>query len=708
VQRGAVALLVAVALLSMGCQRREGAPNSTGPSSSVKGPGGSRQNLHRLTLPVPRTEDLSHADPAHFAAALGNEPARIFEFVRDSIAYEVYAGLLRGPRGTLLAAAGNAVDRSALLASILERAGQRVRFARGTLERDRARSLVLSMWAARDEPPQTTPEQPAAEIKAIAEILPVAARRDFSLIQGQMKALGIQPQASAAPSLESLTEEARQHYWVQWFKDGTWVDVDPSFSDARPGQTYAKTDEVLAALPASLAHQVRVRVMVEEYTGSTTATREILTYSANAADLSAADLLFVHVPENWSGPAASIESAIAGAVAATGRAKPVLLAGAQHVSGEPILLKMATGGLGSVGRLLGGEGTRRKTPLAVAEFLEVDFIDPSGRKETVRRDIFDAVGAARRAAGQALTADELKQLDSEHILDSVHSLFFTTGRLDAGHVPSTPSTAAPSPADATPIDVRALLRRLQVAFAVVSDGLNDRVGTPDRAVILFYPDSARLTIVDVALAGESLRLRIDLRRDRARAVAMGPKPETVVLARIQRGVVQGTLERLLLTYAVPSTGQAARVGLSTSVLFEAAQAGGLSAVALPRDRARLGAVPADARARLDAEIARGYVAIAPERALSINGVQRYAWWRIEPASGETTAVIDDGLHAYEAVANHDRNTKQVLSIELFYVGTQRVLLGTLNQGSFRRLGGIDAVYRLLRSLHYNILYRGLY
>ena len=71
----------------------------------------------------------------------------------------------------------------------------------------------------------------------------------------------------------SPSQEAQHHYWVQWSKDGRWIDLDPSFPDARPGQAYAKPDAILPTLPVSLAHQVRVRIIVEEYTGSTASTR---------------------------------------------------------------------------------------------------------------------------------------------------------------------------------------------------------------------------------------------------------------------------------------------------------------------------------------------------------------------------------------------------------------------------------------------------
>ncbi|CAG1007090.1 partial tRNA nuclease WapA, partial [Myxococcaceae bacterium] len=53
------------------------------------------------------------------AEALGFEPARIYEWVRNEFRYEAYYGLMKGPEGTLAARAGNDYDLAALLVSLL-------------------------------------------------------------------------------------------------------------------------------------------------------------------------------------------------------------------------------------------------------------------------------------------------------------------------------------------------------------------------------------------------------------------------------------------------------------------------------------------------------------------------------------------------------------------------------------------------------------
>jgi len=606
---------------------------------------------------VPRTFEMTHVDPTHFAVALGKDPARIFEFVRDQIAYEVYTGCLRGPRGTLMAMAGNSVDRAALLASMLQHAGHRVRYVRGSLPEREAKELVTSMWA--DRPQVAEPKvggEPAPALKAALDTLAAGVKRDYTLIRDHLKRANLTIPRESAPSLDSLVKEAQAHYWVQWWKDGTWVDVDPSFADATPGRKYAPVAETSDALPAALFHRVSIRVRVEEYaillTGNaqgTPTSRDILSYTAKAADLSGVDLFLSHQPENWKGPATSLQEAISSAIESTGRVKPVLVVGPEQlVTGEPFRQKPPTGaGIGSITDLLGGAGTRKPVPVATAETIEFDFISPGGRKETVVRQIFDVVGKARRAARQNLTADEVRERteaqSSFDVTQAVYDLFFTTGRVDAVHLLNVAEDSPPTEGEGP--DIRAALLRINITLAAGSDGLMARGGQPDRAVILFYPDSPRVQIAEASVAAGTGRLSLDLRRSEVRAVTPGPS-EDVFDERIVRGVVEGALERSLMEYLMELAPERDReVVMSTSLVFERARAEGVPTLLLKPGGPDLSTnTTEESRAMVREELGRGFWVVVPERQIVLGSGKRLAWWRIDPRVGKTTAVTDEGLY----------------------------------------------------------------
>ena len=662
------------------------APASIAAADGSRGPGLHRQPSGSLALAVPATFDLSHVAPESYAAALGNDPERIFNFVRDEIAFEPYTGLLRGPRGTLLALAGNSVDRAALLASLLSRAGQQIRFARGTLPDEAARTLVSPTWARTGPPSSIDDAGTDAPLQEARQTFETSLKRDFALVWGQARTTS--PGApAAAHDFASLVDETRTHYWVQWSRDGAWIDLDPSFADATIGRTFAETKETLDTLPDALAHVVTIRIRVEEYTGATAAIREILTYTAKAADLSGIDLVLSHVPEQWQKPEAGLAGALTSSLADTGRIKPVLTVGARVIAGDVFAQQVKRTGIGGLGALLGGAGSRDAVPIATAEWLDVDLTAPNGR-ETVVRELYDLVGVAQRRSKVGLSANEVASRPAgARTFDATQALYdvlFTTGALAPTHLANIAATEPAATEEG--VDVRAVLQRMNVAFMTTSDAILARLGTSDRSLIRFYPDAPRFVIAELSAPGGTQRLQMDLRRTQSRLVVLGSHLEDGLAASVLRGVVNGTLERTLVEYATAGARAQGLVShMSTSAVFERAHAENAPILLLPRDRAKLDAgLSAHALARLDEDASRGLIAVAPQRPVLIAGMPRFGWWRIDPRTGETTAVTDEGLHQateYRIVENESNG-------QVTIVVRTRTLAGiSQNETTFNTAGG---------------------
>lgn len=609
------------------------------PAAETDGPGLRRQAIESLELSVPRTIDLSYVQAGNFAVALGKDPTRIFEYVRDQIAYEPYVGVLRGPRGTLLAMAGNSADRAALLGELLQRSGFKVRYAHGTLPDALAQRLVDSVWAERRwvEAAASASSAPNPELKSLGDKLVSSIQRDNDLLRDMLKAAGLPKRAESPVTMQTLLSEARNHYWIEWLIDGTWTAMDPSFATAVPGQTFAEATETTETLPDSIYHHVEIRIRVEEYAGEQPSSREVLRYTARAADLSGEDLILVHSPEDRRNQG-------------NAQVRPAFIVQQKRHEGEPFWLsegRLPPGG-GLADALGGGDGAV-DVPVAASESIELDFIAPGGQKTTEIRELFDHVGKSRRASDKLLDPAELAEAaasNADKFVSTVYGMFVTTGAIDAVHARN---LVAPEPAtDSEHLDVGACLRRINIGFAVASDLLTGRVGNANDIVSRNFFDSPRLQIAELTAADDILAIGLDLRRDSARTMVTGLRPDLAFDVQVWRGVVDGTLERYLIEFMSSSADGNGnnRLGLSTSSLFESARASNTPAVLFVQNGTMPGAaLTADTRARIEESIAAGHVLVAPQQPAVIGGAKRYAWWQIDPRSGETIAVADDGRRA---------------------------------------------------------------
>lgn len=167
----------------------------------------------------------SEFDPALKAKSLGGSLEATFDYVRDTIRYESYPGVLRGATGALAGRAANSADRSLLLAAMLKGGGVETRFAVGKLDADRAAALLDRAFAA--PAPAPAASTPANDNRATDLLTRVRARaaRDYATV---MSAAGdALPVATSVVSRDALLAEiASDHVWVQARQGAAWIDLD--------------------------------------------------------------------------------------------------------------------------------------------------------------------------------------------------------------------------------------------------------------------------------------------------------------------------------------------------------------------------------------------------------------------------------------------------------------------------------------------------
>ena len=277
---------------------------------------------------------LAEWDIGALAASLGTDPRAAFEFVRDSIRFDPYPGVLRGASGTLAARSGNASDRALLLHDLLAAMGIGSRFAFGDLAPEAAAVLVDHAFDRAVSPLSDAGDLRLASLDGTA--IEQRSRRDYALLRD---ALGDRFAAMAPASIQGVLMDVVHHTWVQVEQGDTWVDYDPSLNDAQPGTALAVVARTSDAMPPEEHQSVTVRVIAETLHGEEV-WDEMLLERRLDADMAANTATFLYFQPHVE----DADPGLLGTVDAATSWVPVLLVDAEAQQGDPFPIGNGDGG----------------------------------------------------------------------------------------------------------------------------------------------------------------------------------------------------------------------------------------------------------------------------------------------------------------------------------------------------------------------------
>lgn len=645
--RAAVAGLVAAAVIAAGCAG-----------------GGSPKPAAEIGQDAWEGRRLIYPEVEAVAAAVGSDGAKLLQFVSHGLGYDAYRGALRGPRGTILAGAGNAADKSLLLRDVIRIVdpAAEVRFAFCTLARDQAAELAATATAQRPATPAAprppsaaTPEEQAA-VQRLGDqwrAAGAAIAQDVRTVAGALAQGGV---TLTAPNLTGMEIEqaVAEHVWVQRREPGGWTDLDPTMP--APGRTRCRPERTARELPETMFHHLAISVRLEERDGSTLSTRYLLETFWRTAELTGSTITFAH-PEALALDDALLTNPSAPPQGAS-RYTPMLMIDDEYALGDAFLLPRPGGELHETVARGFGEITRRLEPgpqpappgpQVTAEWLEFTVRSPDGATETIERPVFDRIGYSARAYGEEDRAPlaALEEIGGEYAaLATVVSVATWTGEKAIAAPLADP--ASWDPRTRAPFEALGAYHR---AFYGLRESLLDAA---PGAGARFVATDTGLSVLTWTLGFDSDQpgagvFTTDLTRAPVRSVGGGQPGAPPV------GIVWGAAglraERLLLTAPAALLGEARgeepALAPDVAAVFDRAVQDGVRTLLLrPADAAQVVSIASseDARTRLWQRLDAGSIVLVPERAVPVDGEPVLGWWLFDPARGLARDEMETGLH----------------------------------------------------------------
>src|SRR5256885_9474054 len=136
---------------------------------------------------------------------------------------------------------------------------------------------------------------PPATVERASQDQPASSTPTQTTVRTISSALSSPDHALAAPaSLEDISRESADHFWARYEKDGSWIDLDPTFRKTELGKPFGTEGKGLPSIPDNLKHQIVVRIFTR--TSAEKPGQPIYEWRATSAEMAGDAFIIEHLP----------------------------------------------------------------------------------------------------------------------------------------------------------------------------------------------------------------------------------------------------------------------------------------------------------------------------------------------------------------------------------------------------------------------------
>jgi len=606
-----------------------------------------------------KTENKIYTSLDQLNEAIDNQWEDAFAFVREQIEFEPFTGIMKSSQGVLWGRAGNAIEQARLLVELLGLEGEKVRYAQGKLNKEKAAWLIKNIF----------PEE-----------------KDFYYPENVP--------LSAPSQDEEILSAIEDHYWVQILQDNQWIDLDPSFPNAKIGETYADLDKTFYRIKKNMFPKFSISLKIEktnfvEGEGDDSEIQTILEWQGTLEEVAnlpvsltlMANFKSTSQTEEKQGSGGTPFSLFGGGTSETEEEGKE---GKELTYRVELFLEEVIKEEGQFSQILAPpEEENEKSPVINKVWLQFVLQKPDEPPMEIERILFEKHQKDDRPSlfqrhSILVTGNEIPteawEGDLSNILDKERIDILKSGLKEIKTQIEKEEDLATLLEDSISLENSwgpEAGHLINLVFASTSDKLTNDLG---RALAVdsyyFWP---RIIMNSFKGSGDELQVYIDLCQDSKLAISYPGQAvrmkETFLYG---RGVMESILEGKvieLLTKSKPLT--------TAYLMYKAAENNIPIRIYsyLEQDKLKNIKMPPYVAKKVMKVLEAQHFVIIPEESIEFNGRQRWGWWDLNPQNREVIGVLDTGLH--QAMLERTiLETKGILSTDMALV--LGVMVGTVD------------------------------